>query len=324
MLRDLNLCAGKQRGYRALMGGMFRRVLGLSLACAAVLVVPSPAAAAPTGIVTGWRDPVEGSMKLTVTAMPDRVTNVALHSATWTLGTLGDTALFEDGSCSSTCPPTVDLPVDTAKKTQDERLILPDGLHTLVVTIRDQNGETAEILRKVILVDNVKPASPCKEEDPPLPPGTTPLACVVEVAIGSGALAPQPSPGGGGSVGGESGPVCASPRLSMGLASKPLRYRRGVPVLAAGRAYRYAGTLTCRINGRRRPALRGTEVQVRNRLRGWTISKPSITLRKAGDVVARLSYRSSRVVIFRVRAAGGEVVRVRIPIRVVSVKKGRR
>jgi hypothetical protein len=95
-------------------------------------------------------------------------------------------------------------------------------------------------------------------------------------------------------------------------------------VLAAGRAYRYAGTLTCRINGRRRPALRGTEVQVRNRLRGWTISKPSITLRKAGDVVARLSYRSSRVVIFRVRAAGGEVVRVRIPIRVVSVKKGRR
>ena len=97
-----------------------------------------------------------------------------------------------------------------------------------------------------------------------------------------------------------------------------------MPVLAAGRTYRYAGRLTCRINGRRSPAPRGTEVQVRNRLRGWTISKPSITLRKAGDVVARLAYRSSRVVIFRVRAAGGEVVRVRIPIRVVRVKKGRR
>jgi hypothetical protein len=109
----------------------------------------------------------------------------------------------------------------------------------------------------------------------------------------------------------------------MALASKPLRRRRGVPVLAAGRAYRYVGTLTCRINGRRRPALRGTQVQVRNRVRGWTISKPSITLRKAGDVVVRLSYRSSRVVIFRVRGAGGEVVRVRIPIRVVRVKKGR-
>ena len=110
----------------------------------------------------------------------------------------------------------------------------------------------------------------------------------------------------------------------MGLASKPLRYRRGVPVLAAGRTYRYAGRLTCRIDGRRRPAPRGTKIQVRNRLRGWTISKPTITLRKAGDVVARLAYRSSRVVIFRIVGAGGEVMRVRIPIRVVHVKKGRR
>jgi hypothetical protein len=97
-----------------------------------------------------------------------------------------------------------------------------------------------------------------------------------------------------------------------------------VPVLAAGRTYRYAGHLTCRIDGRRRPAPRGTQVQVRNRLRGWTISKPSIRLRKAGDVVAHLAYRSSRVVIFRVRAAGGDVVRVRIPIRVVRVNKGSR
>ena len=324
MLRELNLCAGKQRGYRALMGGMFRRVLGLTIACAAVLVAPSPAAAAPTGIVAGWRDPVEGPMKLTVSATPDRVTNAALSSATATLGNLpAVTALFEDGTCSKTCPATVDLPVDTGQRTPapEKRLILPDGLHTLVVTIKDVNGDTAEIMRKVILVDNDKPASPCKEQTPP---EVTPLACTVEVAIGSGAITPQPSPGGGGSVGGESGPVCASPRLSMGLASKPLRYRRGVPVLAAGRAYRYAGTLTCRINGRRRPALRGTQVQVRNRVRGWTISKPSIKLRKAGDVVARLSYRSSRVVIFRVRGAGGEVVRVRIPIRIVSVKKGRR
>ena len=110
----------------------------------------------------------------------------------------------------------------------------------------------------------------------------------------------------------------------MRLAERPLRYRRGVPVLAAGRTYRYAGRLTCRIDGRRRPALRGTQVQVRNRVRGWTISKPSIRLRKAGDVVAHLAYRSSRVVIFRVRGARGELVRVRIPIRVVRVRKGRR
>ena len=182
-----------------------------------------------------------------------------------------------------------------------------DGERLLVVTISDVNGAQKEILRQMITVDN-------------RPNVSTPT---VTVQIGSGPYNPPSSPPGGG-VGGESAPSCVSPRLSIGLAQRPLRYRRGVPVLAAGRTYRYAGRLTCRINGQRRPAPRGTEVQVRNRLRGWTISKPSITLRKAGDVVARLAYRSSRVIVFRVRAAGGEVVRVRIPIRVVSVKKGRR
>jgi hypothetical protein len=173
--------------------------------------------------------------------------------------------------------------------------------------VTDEEGTSTELLRRTITVDNA-------------PRIYTP---VVTVQIGSGTISQQPSPGGG-SVGGESGPACASPQLSMRLASRPLRYRRGVPVLAAGRTYRYAGQLTCRIDGRRRPAPRGTEVQIRNRVRGWTISKPSITLRKAGVVVANLAYRSSRVVIFRVRAAGGDVVRVRIPIRVVKVKRGRR
>ena len=227
------------------------------------------------------------------------------------------TAPFPDGTCSVICPATLDLSVDTCDKDPQPggKCRRPDGERELVVRIDDVTGAEKVILRQMITVENNKPVSPCKVTD---------FTCTVEVAIGSGTIAPQPSPGGGGTVGGQSGPVCASPQLSMGLASKPLRYRRGVPVLAAGRAYRYAGTLTCRINGRRRPAPRGTQVQVRNRLRGWTISKPSITLRKAGDVVARLSYRSSRTVIFRVRGAGGEVVRVRIPIRVISVKKGRR
>ena len=48
MWRNLNLCLVKHRGYRGLMGGMFRRVLGLWLVCAAVLLAPSVAAAAPT------------------------------------------------------------------------------------------------------------------------------------------------------------------------------------------------------------------------------------------------------------------------------------
>ena len=110
----------------------------------------------------------------------------------------------------------------------------------------------------------------------------------------------------------------------MRLAQRPLRFRRGVPVLAAGRTYRYEGRLTCRINGRRRAAPRGMPVQVRNRLRGSTFSKPAIEVRKAGEIVARLRYRSSRVVIFRVVSANGDFVSVRIPIRVVRVDKARR
>ena len=110
----------------------------------------------------------------------------------------------------------------------------------------------------------------------------------------------------------------------MRLAQRPLRYRRGVPVLAAGRKYRYKGRLTCRIDGRRRAAPPGLRVQLRNRLRGSTYSEPSIRVRRRGVIVVRLAYRRSRVVIFRVVAANGDAVRVRIPIRVVRVKKALR
>jgi hypothetical protein len=302
-LRELNLCAGKHQGYRALMGRMLDRVLGLGVVLAVALVAPSVASATPNGSVAGWRSPADGNMDLMVQATPDPSSGAALSSATATLGGIEVTESFADGTCSLTCPAKVVLAVDTRQAFGKDFY----GERELVVTIEDVDGERNEIMRRTITIDHRQPVS-------------TPT---VTVEIGSGIISPLPSSPGG-PVGSESGPVCASPRLSMRLAQKPLRYRRGVPVLARGRAYRYAGTLTCRINGRRRPAPRGTQVQVRNRLRGWTISKRSITLRKAGDVVARLSYRSSRVVIFRVRGAGGEVVRVRIPIRVVRVKKGRR
>jgi hypothetical protein len=304
MLRNLNLCRGKAGGYRALMGRMFARVLGPLVACAFLLVAPSVASAAPTGNAAGWRDPASGTLNLTVQATPD---GVPLQNAAASLGgELLAVEGFADGTCTVTCPARASLDVDTTE--------VPDGQRELVVWVTDANGMASELLRREITVENTPRPSPCTVRD---------HTCAVTVQIGSGTISPQPSPPGGG-VGGETASSCASPKLSMRLASKPLRYRRGVPVLAAGRTYRYAGHLTCRIDGRRRPAPRGTQVQVRNRLRGWTISKPSIRLRKAGDVVAHLAYRSSRVVIFRVRAAGGDVVRVRIPIRVVRVNKGSR
>ena len=305
MLRNLNLCRVKAGGYRAEMGRMSARVLGLLIVCAALLVAPSVASAEVKGNAAGWRDPASGTLNMTVQATPD---GVPLESATASLGgELLDLDEFADGTCTQTCPARAFLDVVTSE--------VPDGQRELVVWVTDEEGTSTELFRRTITVENTPRPSPCKEKE------TDP--CAVTVNIGSGNFTPQPSPPDGG-VAGEAASSCASPQLSMRLASKPLRYRRGVPVLAAGRSYRYAGNLTCRINGRRKPAPRGTEVQVRNRLRGWTISKPTITLRKAGDVVARLAYRSSRVVIFRVRAAGGDVVRVRIPIRVVRVGKGRR
>lgn len=293
-LRELNLCAGNGRDYRALMGRMLDQFLGPLVVLAIVLVAPSVASAAANGSAAGWRSPAAGSMNLTVQATPDPATGAALRSARVTLGGVPlATESFADGTCSQTCPATVVLAVDTHD--------VPDGDRLLVVTIEDEDGVGKEILRQMITVDNT-------------PIVSTPT---VIVQIGSGFINPPSSPPGGpGGPGGE--PGCRAPRLSMRLADKPLRYRRGVPVLKRGKTYRYAGRLTCRIDGRRRPAPRGMKVQVRNRLRaGWTVVKPAIEVRKAGEIVARLAYRSSRTIIFRVRGAGGELVRVRIPIRVV-------
>jgi hypothetical protein len=294
MWRNLTLCRGKDQGYRALMGRMLGRVSGLLVVLAIALVAPSVAAAAPNGSFAGWRSPAAGTMDVTVQATPDSATRAALVGVTVRLGGVHiATEPFADGTCSQTCPAYITLAVDTHE--------VPDGERLLEVTIVDVNG-AEEILRQMITVDN-KPVV------------STPT---VTVQIGSGTISPPSSPPPGGGVTPDAGPTCRAPQLSMRLAQKPLRYRRGVPVLARGRTYRYAGELTCRINGRRRPAPRGMEVQVRNRLLGgWTVSKRSLEVRKDGDVVARLAYRSSRTVIFRVRGAGGEVARVRIPIRVV-------
>jgi hypothetical protein len=279
---------------------MLGRVLGLGVVLAVALAAPSVATAAPGGSAAGWRTPASGTMDLWVQATPDPGTGAALRSASATLGGIPvATETFADGTCSRTCPAIVVLAVDTHE--------VPDGARLLVVTIEDVDGVEKEILSQMITVDNKPVVSTLS----------------VTVRIGSGQISPPSSPPRG-SVNPDDGPSCVAPRFSMRLAQKPLRYRRGVPVLARGRKYRYAGRLTCRINGRRSPAPRGTEVQVRNRVRGSTLTKPSFTLRKAGDVAVRLAYRSSRVVIFRIRAADGDYLRVRIPIRVVRVKKGRR
>jgi hypothetical protein len=146
----------------------------------------------------------------------------------------------------------------------------------------------------------------------------------VTVDVGSGSILTSPPGGGGGDPplpGG--GPACASPRLSMFLAQDPLRFRRGVPVLAENRRYRFLGTLTCRVDGRRRAAPRGTEVRVLHRTARRLMIKPSLAVRGGGRISARLAFRGRRVVIFRVRSEAGKYVSVRIRIRTAAVRRGR-
>ena len=134
MLRELNLCGGKYRGYRALMGGMLRRVVGLGVVCVCVLAAPSLASAAVNGSVAGWRSPAAGHMDLTVQATPD---GANLRSAAVTLGSLMVTESFADGSCSQTCPATLTLGVNTHDAFGQDFV----GDRDLVVTVEDVNGE---------------------------------------------------------------------------------------------------------------------------------------------------------------------------------------
>jgi hypothetical protein len=146
----------------------------------------------------------------------------------------------------------------------------------------------------------------------------------VVVSVGGGAKNPQSGPNGPGGPTGPSGTDgCRSPRLSMFLAQRPLRIKRGVPVLAAGRKYRFRGRLTCLVEGRRKAAPRGTLVQVRDRRNGGSIERPAARVKTGGAVVVKLAHRRSCSVIFRVRGAGGHLVSVRIPIRVVRAKGAR-
>ncbi len=92
-------------------------------------------------------------------------------------------------------------------------------------------------------------------------------------------------------------------------------------MLARGRHYRFEGRLTCLMGERRRPAPRGTVVEVRHLVRGRTVGKPAVKVRRDGRLYAWIAPAGSRIVVFRIRAADGRIVRVRIPLRVA---KGRR
>jgi hypothetical protein len=274
----------------------------LLAALVAMLTLPAAAQASTSGAVGGVRDPAAGTLELTVQAVESE--GIGLRRATAILaGITLDSQNFAEPDCApGVCPAVATLPL-TVPTTG-----VPDGPARLEVTIEDAAGTVTHVVDRTITVNNKPVVS----------------TSTVTVSVGAGAKIPQQGPGG---PGGPAGPSditgCASPRLSMFLAQRPLRIRRGVPVLAAGRKYRFRGRLTCVIDGRRKAAPRGTLVQVRDRRKGRTIERPAARVKIGGAVVARLAHRRSCTVVFRIRGAGGHLVGVRIPIRVVRAKGAR-
>jgi hypothetical protein len=285
-------------GYGALMRWGIVVVLG-SLAFAA------PAQARVTAAVGGVRDPAAGQLDLWVQA--SERDGAGLRAARVVLdGQQLDEGFFDEPGCTAgECPQVggVALIVPTTA--------VSDGERRLEVIVEDGAGVAEHVLDRSITVTNT-----------PIPWTST-----VTVGIGSGATEPDP-PGGGGGGGGGGGPTppggttgCVAPQLSAFLAQRPLRFRRTVPVLAGGRKYRFEGRLTCRINGRRRSAPHGTKVELRHVRRGRTVDRVTLRVRSRGEIVAPVRLRRSRTLVFRFEAEGVRPVQVRIPVRVVRVKR---
>jgi hypothetical protein len=272
----------------------------LLAAAVAVLTLPATGQASTFAAVGGVRDPASGVLELRVQAVENA--GIGLRRATATLAGVTETATFAEPDCLPGVCPTVGM-VALDVPTYD----IPDGPARLEVTVEDAGGSVTHVVDQTVTIDNTPPTS----------------TSTVTVNVGAGAKTPQPGPGPGGPAGPSDTSNCASPRLSMFLAQEPLRIRRGVPVLARGRKYRFRGRLTCVIDGRRKAAPRGTLVQVRDRRNGRTIERVAARVKLGGAIVAKLAHRRSCTVVFRIRGAGGHVVSVRIPIRVVRAKGAR-
>jgi hypothetical protein len=274
----------------------------LLAALVAALTLPTTAQASTSGAVGGVRDPAAGVLELTVRAVESE--GIGLRRATVALGgTALDTATFAEPDCAPGVCPTVGTVSLTAPTYR-----VPEGPARLEVTVEDAAGTVTHVVDKTITVNNKPVVS----------------TSTVTVSVGAGSKKPQTGPDGpGGPAAPADTSACASPRLSMFLAQRPLRVRRGVPVLAAGRTYRFRGRLTCVVNGRRKAAPRGTLVQVRDRRNRRTIERPAARVKTGGAIVTTLAHRRSCTVVFRIRGAGGHPVSVRIPIRVIRAKGAR-
>jgi hypothetical protein len=110
----------------------------------------------------------------------------------------------------------------------------------------------------------------------------------------------------------------------MFLKNKPLKVVKGVPVLRRNARYRYSGTLTCAVGGRRVHAHSGVAVTLLNQIGRRTYRRRSIATRSDGSLAVVLAYPSSRLLEFRYRSDDGATTRVRLRITVVRAASTRK
>ncbi len=301
---------------------------------AAAVFLPGPARASgeapPTGAVEGVRSPLEPGESLQLLLYANDTgsglanAEASIDGNTVAFVRLGTGSCPEHPSSSGTIGPSLGAGgcPESVSKVSLSVPVGAVGSHQLRVSVTDAAGNRTTLVDEAIAV-----------ESPPLgsntvtigigsqgSPGTGPVAEGVPGFSSSGA----PGSAAGGVLGysAAGAPVaCYRPKLTMKLVSKPLRYakvgRRRVPVLLARRHYLYRGALMCLRNNHRVSAPGGTVVHVLDKV-GRRILKSgrrTITVRK-GALRAILSYTSARTVVFRYGPIDGELVQVKLPIKI--------
>jgi hypothetical protein len=215
---------------------------------------------------------------------------------------------------------TIDRPLDTTR--------CPRTLTSAVLNVDWNSIPAGNYTRTVKVYDVAGNSSVALDAEPFEIIHPDKASASATLSIASGAFStPEPTtpkPGGSGGTGGRAGTTgsaCHTPRLSVVLASKPVRISNGVPVLLYKKKYRFKGRLTCVINGKRKSAPKRTKVEILNTVGKKTVKKPRTAIRSKGAVDLKLAFTSSRTVIFRFTSSSGRRSQVKIKLKIVKKSK---